>query len=81
MQLSPGYTKRFDGAGGPQGHTVVSDAESKRIKSRENLIGALYEDNGIKYREYRALGNFQALQRTDQGSKLATRPYISRPFP
>jgi hypothetical protein len=40
-----------------------------------------YEDNGIKYREYRALGDFQALQRTDQGSKLATRPYISRPFP
>jgi hypothetical protein len=45
------------------------------------LISSQYEDNGIKYREYRALGDFQALQRTDQGSKLATRLYISRPFP
>jgi hypothetical protein len=42
MQLSPGYTKRFDGAGGPQGHAVVSDAEGKRIKCRENLIGGQF---------------------------------------
>jgi hypothetical protein len=40
-----------------------------------------YEDNGIKYREYRALRDFQALQRTDQGGKLATRPYIFQALP